>query len=89
MKKGEDMAEVVTYECRKCGCEIIVSGADESYLRPIYCCGTEVARISPSRQTVARKIKRKTSAKAPVKASSSKEGKTVKKAMVRRKGSGG
>ncbi len=81
------MAGVITYECRKCGCEIIVSGADESYLRPIYCCGTEVAMISSSTRNVSKKIKRKTSAKAPIKESSSNKGKTVKKDMAGRKGS--
>jgi hypothetical protein len=40
------MAKVITYECKECGCEIVVSGSHESHLRPIYCCGVEVANVS-------------------------------------------
>ncbi len=43
------MAKVITYECKECGCEIIVSGSHESHLRPIYCCGTEVKKVSASK----------------------------------------
>jgi hypothetical protein len=50
------MAKVITYECKECGCEITVSGTHESHLRPIYCCGAEVAEISPaSRRTLTQK----------------------------------
>ncbi|MFI5293692.1 MAG: hypothetical protein ACHQ0Y_01525 [Thermodesulfovibrionales bacterium] len=43
------MAKVITYECKECGCEIVVSGTHESPLRPIYCCGIEVAKISSAK----------------------------------------
>ncbi len=52
------MAKVITYECKECGCEIVVSGLHESHLRPIYCCGTEVAKISASKKTAKKNIKR-------------------------------
>lgn len=55
------MAKVITYECKECGCEIVVSGTPESHLRPIYCCGTEVAKISPaSKKAYAKTTKKKT-----------------------------
>ena len=62
------MAKVITYECKECGCEIIVSGSHESHLRPIYCCGIEVARVSPaSNRTGAAKKVGKKPAKKPAK----------------------
>lgn len=64
-RKGDVMAKVITYECKECGCEIVVSGTHESHLRPIYCCGTEVAKISPtSKKAAAKTTKKKTVAKA-------------------------
>jgi hypothetical protein len=79
-RKGDIMAKVITYECKECGCEIVVSGSHETHLRPIYCCGVEVAKISPaSKGTVAKKttekkvinavkkITKKTTVKKPVK----------------------
>ncbi len=65
------MAKVITYECKECGCEIIVSGFHESHLRPIYCCGTEVEKVSVSKGTA----KTKTAKRPPVKTA----GKAVKK----------
>ncbi len=57
--KGEDMAKVITYECKECGCEIIVSGSHESHLRPIYCCGTEVEKVPASKRTARTKTTKK------------------------------
>jgi hypothetical protein len=39
-------ATVVTYECRQCGTEVVVTETLETQLSPIYCCGIEVTRIS-------------------------------------------
>jgi hypothetical protein len=44
------MAKIVTYECNQCGCEITVSETHESCLMPIYCCGIEVSKVTPSRK---------------------------------------
>ena len=83
------MAGVITYGCRKCGCEIIISGADESQMRPIYCCGSEVAGISPAAmKTDMKNIKRKTSPKAQTKAANKAKGKITRKTSVRRKSPG-
>ena len=35
------MANVINYECKKCGAEIVVTETLETTLRPIYCCGAE------------------------------------------------
>ncbi len=85
--KEDIMTRVITYECKECGCEIVVSGAHESHLRPIYCCGMEVAKISsrqPAKKKTAKKAVRKTAAPAAGKAG----GKTAgKKAVVKKKAS--
>lgn len=39
-------AMVVTYECRQCGTEVVVTETLGTQLSPIYCCGIEVTRIS-------------------------------------------
>jgi len=39
-------AVVVTYECERCGTEIVVSEAFGAQLSPIYCCGMKIAEIS-------------------------------------------
>jgi hypothetical protein len=39
-------ATVITYGCKRCGTEIVVSEAFGAQLRPIYCCGMEVTEIS-------------------------------------------
>jgi hypothetical protein len=39
-------ATVVTYECRLCGTEVVVSETMGTQLSPIYCCGMEVTKIS-------------------------------------------
>lgn len=39
-------ATIVTYECQRCGTEVVVSEAFGAQLSPIYCCGMEVTEIS-------------------------------------------
>ena len=39
-------ATIVTYECNRCGTEIVVSPAAGAQLSPIYCCGIEVTEVS-------------------------------------------
>ncbi len=55
-------ARVVTYECKQCGSEIVVTERGETLLAPIYCCGTAVTEITSveRRQT---KPKKKTAKK--------------------------
>ncbi len=55
-------AMVVTYECRQCGTEVVVTETLETKLSPIYCCGMEVTKISavPKKTTT---IKKKTTKK--------------------------
>jgi hypothetical protein len=74
------MAKVITYECKECGCEIVVSGSHESHLRPIYCCGNEVAKISASNMTANKKTTERPAAKAVRKvAKKTAAGKSAKK----------
>ena len=40
------MARIITYSCRQCGSEIVVTEGMGTQLSPIYCCGLEVAEIS-------------------------------------------
>ncbi len=69
------MAKAITYECKECGCEIIVSGSHESHLRPIYCCGVEVVKVySASKGTGAGKKVAKKPARKPVKKIAKKPG---------------
>ncbi len=83
------MAKVITYECRECGCEIIVSGSHESHLRPIYCCGSEVTKVSSSsKRPEAKKAKKRVSTKALDKVAKKAKGQTAKKISVPRKSSG-
>ncbi len=70
---------VVTYECTQCGSEIIVTEAVGSQLRPIYCCGMEVAEVSSGPAKAARS-KRGKEAKKPVK----KTVKAAKKATTKK-----
>jgi hypothetical protein len=37
---------VVTFECRECGSEVVVTATGEVELAPIYCCGVEVAETT-------------------------------------------
>ena len=79
------MAKVITYECKECGCEIVVSGAHESHLRPIYCCGTEVAKISASMRPVKKKKTTDKAAKKSAKKVAVKATKKVAKKTTARK----
>ena len=82
------MAKVITYECKECGCEIVVSSTHESHLRPIYCCGVEVSDVSEASKT--RPVKKKTvkaAAKRAVGKTPAKSGASrTKKAPVRKTG---
>jgi hypothetical protein len=67
-KGGKFMARmrVVTFECRECGSEVVVTATGEVQLTPIYCCGVEVAETTSgvSRQTKPKKqITKKTAKK--------------------------
>lgn len=64
-------ARIVTYECKKCGSEIVVKETGESVLAPIYCCGVAVAEVT-SAERKQTKPKKKTA-------------KTVKKKIVKKK----
>ncbi len=64
-------ATIVTYECKKCGSEIVVKETGESALATIYCCGVAVAEVT-SAERKQTKPKKKTA-------------KTVKKKMVKKK----
>ena len=39
-------AIMITYECDRCGTEVVVSPTSGSQLSPIYCCGMAVAEVS-------------------------------------------
>jgi hypothetical protein len=57
---------VVTFECRECGSEVVVTATGEVQLSPIYCCGVEVAETTSgvSRQAKPKKkITKKTAKK--------------------------
>ena len=67
-------ARTVTYECRECGSEIVVTASGESQLSPIYCCDIEVIETTsiekkqtkPKKKTakkIAKKIAKKKSQK--------------------------
>jgi hypothetical protein len=67
-KGGRIMAKVriVTFECRECGSEVVVTATGEVQLSPIYCCGVEVTETTSgaSRQAKSKKpIRKKTTKK--------------------------
>lgn len=37
---------IITYECKQCGSEIVVTETGETQLSPIYCCGAEVIEVT-------------------------------------------
>jgi hypothetical protein len=55
-------ARIVTYECKLCGSEIVVTERMETKLSPIYCCGVEVTEIGSMEKKLA-KPKKKTAKK--------------------------
>lgn len=89
------MAKVITYGCKECGCEIIVSGSHETHLRPIFCCGVEVTKIAPAAQktasekSAAKKTKEKKVVIAAKKVTKKTTGKRVKKKTTPRKNTSG
>jgi hypothetical protein len=56
---------VVTFECRECGSEVVVTATGEVQLAPIYCCGVEVEETTAgvSRQAKPKKLTTKKTAK--------------------------
>jgi hypothetical protein len=58
-KGGTSMARTVTYECKQCGTEVVVTETQDTSLSPIYCCGVEVSEVS--------KVKKRPPAKKAVK----------------------
>jgi hypothetical protein len=61
---------VVTYECRECGSEVVVTATGEVELSPIYCCGVEVAettsgmsRKAKPKKQISKKTVKKTAAR--------------------------
>jgi hypothetical protein len=61
-------AMVVTYECERCGTEIVVSETYGAQLSPIYCCGMEITEVSsvekkPAKKKAAKKVAKKVSTK--------------------------
>lgn len=71
------MARIITYECKQCGTEVVVTPTLESQLSPVYCCGMEVAEISgvqkkrpqPKKKSVKKPVKKTTKRAAPKKKS--------------------
>jgi hypothetical protein len=67
---------VVTFECRECGSEVVVTATGEVELAPIYCCGVEVAETTSgvSRQAKPKKqITKKTAKKTAARKASQKK----------------
>lgn len=48
------MAKPVTYECRKCGTEVVVTKAAGAHLQPIYCCGDKVGKPSSAKKSASK-----------------------------------
>jgi|WetSurMetagenome_2_1015567.scaffolds.fasta_scaffold213330_3 hypothetical protein len=84
---------IITYQCEECGSEIIVTPTGETQLSPIYCCGFEVAEITPVvkkapapkkkvvKKAVAKVVKKKT---APKKKPAAKKKPATKKKVSRK-----
>jgi hypothetical protein len=73
-------AIVVTYECKQCGSEIVVTSTGEPRLSPIYCCGMEVSEVS----FVEKKPKKKAAKKVTKKVSKKKTAKKKKSAAKKK-----
>lgn len=53
--------KTVTYECRRCGTEIVVTSIGTGELSPLYCCGVETIERAPTTAgTIGRKKKTET-----------------------------
>jgi predicted RNA-binding Zn-ribbon protein involved in translation (DUF1610 family) len=59
---------VVTFECRECGSEVVVTATGEVQLSPIYCCGVEATETTSgaSRKAKPKKLITKKTAKKTV-----------------------
>ena len=77
------MAKVITYECNRCGCEVVVTSTPETDMMPIFCCGMELKEASSAGKKAARP-KRKT-AKKTAKENVKKEVAKKKKPAVKKK----
>ena len=52
------MPKTITYECELCGSKIAVSKTSETVeMSPIYCCGSEVKKVSSGKKPAAPKKK--------------------------------
>jgi uncharacterized Zn finger protein (UPF0148 family) len=87
-KGGNTMAKAVmiTYECNRCGTEIVVSPAEGGRLSPIYCCGIGVTEISSveKKPAKAKKTVKKVVEKVIKKKVTQKKKLTVKKKTTRK-----
>lgn len=77
---------VVTYECNRCGTEIVVSPVMGGQLSPIYCCGIEVTEISSveKKPVQAKKAVKKVATKVSKKKVTQKKKPTVKKKTAKK-----
>lgn len=70
--------KTVTYECRRCGTEIVVTSIGTGELSPLYCCGVETTETAPTAAgKMGRKKKTETNRSRP--ASARKKGRSARK----------
>jgi hypothetical protein len=74
---------MITYECDRCGTEVVVSPGSGVQLSPIYCCGMEITEVSSVAKTPAKT--RKKTVKKVVKKVSKKKVAPKKKPVARKK----
>jgi hypothetical protein len=73
--------KTITYECEKCGSEIVVTSTGEGEISPIYCCGIEVKEVTmPGKKSVS--PKKKQAKKSSVRKSTSKKSAPAKKRIT-------
>jgi hypothetical protein len=79
-------AVVITYECNRCGTEIVVSPAEGAQLSPIYCCGIGVTEISSveKKAAKAKKAVKKVAKKVSKKKVTQKKKPALKKKTVKK-----
>ncbi len=77
---------MITYECNRCGTEIVVSPAGGGQLSPIYCCGIGVTEISTAEKkpSKAKKTVKKVAKKVSKKKVTQKKKPTAKKKTARK-----
>jgi hypothetical protein len=73
------MARIITYECNRCGSEIVVTEGLGSFVSPIYCCELQVVEVSKV------EAKPKTKKKAVKKVAKNIAKKVVKKKVEKKK----